>query len=274
MRKNTMSHSFKYGFILLSLGMLFSCSQKTTEIALVKLPKVKDSQLIDVLDSLSKIKFQNFYSKISTKVQDSTQNVSFKTSVRIKADSAINTLITFAKIPVLNALLTKDSVTITDKRSKCFVHESLDYIKDNYSIDFSFKNVEELILGLPIDYDTNERYFQINDPFNYTISSHRKKDIKKNERNNDREIITYYTLTDDLLNLKSMRIESPEDTAVIQLDYLTRELIEGYYVPSDVNLYLSTPKKIINIGLEYRKTRMNEEEPIYFVIPESYERCE
>lgn len=269
-----MSHSFKYGFILLTIGMLFSCSQKTTEIALVKLPKVKDSQLIDILDSLSRIKFQNFYSKISTKVQDSTQNVSFKTSVRIKADSAINTLITFAKIPVLNALLTKDSVTITDKRSKCFVHESLDYIKDNYSIDFSFKNVEELILGLPIDYDTNERYFQINDPFNYTISSHRKKDIKKNERNDDREIITYYTLTDDLSNLKSMRIESPEDTAVIQLDYLTRELIEGYFVPSDVNLYLSTPQKIINIGLEYRKTRMNEEEPIYFVIPESYERCE
>lgn len=269
-----MSHSFKYGFVFLFVGLLFSCSQKTTETALVKLPKVKDSQLIEVLDSLAKIKFQHFYSKISTKVQDSTQNVSFKTSVRIKADSAINTLITFAKIPVLNSLLTKDSITITDKRSKCFVNESLDYIKDNYSIDFSYKNVEELLLGLPIDYDTNERYFQINDPYNYTISSHRKKDIKKNERNHEREIITFYTLTEDLTNVKSMRIESPEDTAVIQLDYLTRELVEGYYVPSDVNLYLSTPQKIINIGLEYRKTRMNEDEPIYFVIPESYERCE
>ena len=269
-----MNLNFKYCFILLSIGVLFSCSHKTTEIALVKLPKVKDSQLIEVLDSLAKVKFQNFYSKISTKVQDSTQNVSFKTSVRIKADSAINTLITFAKIPVLNALLTKDSVTITDKRSKCFVNESFDYIKENYAIDFSYKNVEDLILGLPVDYDTNERYFQINDPFNYTISSHRKKDIKKNERNHEREIITYYTLTDDLSNLKSLRIESPEDTAVIQLDYLTRELIDGYFVPADVNLYLSTPKKIINIGLEYRKTRMNEEEPIYFVIPESYERCE
>jgi len=269
-----MIHSFKFGVVLFIIGMLFSCSQKTTEIALVKLPKVKDNQLIEVLDSLSKVKFQNFYSKISTKVQDSTQNVSFKTSVRIKSDSAINTLITFAKIPVLNALLTIDSVTITDKRSKCYVKESLDYIQDNYSIDFSFKNVEELILGLPIDYDTNDRYFQINDPYNYTISSHRKRDIKKNERNHEREIITFYTLTEDLSNLKSMRIESPADTAVIQVDYVTRELVDGYFVPSDVILYLSTPQKIINIGLEYRKTRMNEEEPIYFVIPESYERCE
>jgi hypothetical protein len=254
--------------------MLFSCSKTTTEIALVKLPKVKDKDLIDLLDSLASVKFQHFYSKISTKLQDSTQNVSFKTSVRIKSDSAINALITFAKIPVLNALLTKDSVTMTDKRSKCYVKESLDYIQDNYSIDFSYKNVEELILGLPINYDTNERYFQINDPYNYTISSHRKKDIKKNERRHGREIITYYTLSEDLKNLKSMRIESPEDSAIIQLDYLTRELIDGYLVPSDVNLYLSTPKKIMNIGLEYRKTRMNENEPIYFVIPESYERCE
>lgn len=269
-----MNHNFKYGFILLILGLFFSCAKTTTDVALVKLPKVKDSQLIEVLDSLATVKFQHFYSKISTKVEDSTQNVSFKTSVRIKADSAINTLITFAKIPVINSLLTKDSITITDKRSKCFVHESLDYIKENYAIDFSYRNVEELILGLPIDYDTNERYFQINDPFHYTISSHRKKDIKKNERNHSREIITYYTLSEDLKSLKSMRIESPEDTAVIQLDYLTRELVDGYFVPSDVNLYLSTPQKIINIGLEYRKTRMNEDEPIYFVIPESYERCE
>jgi hypothetical protein len=269
-----MSHSFKFGYLFLVVGMLFSCSKTTTEIALVKLPKVKDKDLIDLLDSLASVKFQHFYSKISTKLQDSTQNVSFKTSVRIKSDSAINALITFAKIPVLNALLTKDSVTMTDKRSKCYVKESLDYIQDNYSIDFSYKNVEELILGLPINYDTNERYFQINDPYNYTISSHRKKDIKKNERRHGREIITYYTLSEDLKNLKSMRIESPEDSAIIQLDYLTRELIDGYLVPSDVNLYLSTPKKIMNIGLEYRKTRMNENEPIYFVIPESYERCE
>ena len=269
-----MSHSFKFGYLFLVVGILFSCAKTTTEIALVKLPKVKDHDLIHVLDSLASVKFHHFYSKISTKLQDSTQNVSFKTSVRIKSDSAVNALITFAKIPVLNALLTKDSVTMTDKRSKCYVKESLDYIQDNYTIDFSYKNVEELILGLPIDYDTNERYFQINDPYNYTISSHRKKDIKKNERRHDREIITYYTLSEDLTNLKSVRIESPEDSAIIQLDYLTRELIDGYLVPSDVNLYLSTPKKIMNIGLEYRKTRMNENEPIYFVIPESYERCE
>lgn len=269
-----MIQSFKYGFLFLSIGLLISCSKKTTDIQLVKLPKVKDSHLIHVLDSLAMVKFENFYSKISTKVQDSTQNVSFKTSVRIKADSAINALITFAKIPVLNALLTKDSVTITDKREKCFINESLDYIKDNYTVEFSYRNVEELILGLPIDYDTSDRYFQVNDPFSYTISSHRKKDIKKNERKHERELITYYTLSDDLTNLKSMRIESPEDSAIIQVDYLTRELIDGYLVPSDVNLYLSTPKKVINIGLEYRKTRMNENEPIYFVIPENYVRCE
>ncbi len=269
-----MIQSFKYGLLILSLGFLFSCSKHTTEIQMVKLPKVKDNHLVQILDSLASVKFQNFYSKISTKVQDSTQNVSFKTSVRIKSDSAINALITFAKIPVLNALLTKDSVTITDKREKCFIKESLDYIKDNYTVEFSYKNVEELILGLPIDYDTNDRYFQVNDPYSYTISSHRKKDIKKNERKHGRELITFYTLSEDLTNLKSMRIESPEDSAIIQIDYLTRELIDGYFVPYDVNLYLSTPKKTINFGLEFRKTRMNEDEPIYFVIPENYERCE
>ena len=269
-----MSLSFKIGFIALSALFLFSCSRKIGELHAEKLPKIKEQRLVEVLDSLSTVKFKYFYSKISTKFQDSTQNVSFKTSVRITSDSAVNALITFAKIPVLNALLTTDSVYITDKREKCFVKESLDYIQDNYAIDFTFKNVEELILGLPIDYDKEDRYYVLNDPFSYTISSHRKRDRKKNERSKDREIVTYYTLTEDLKSLKTMRIESPEDTSVIQIDYLSRELIDDLLVPTDVDLYISTPKKIINVGLEYRKTRVNEPEPIYFVIPESYEQCE
>lgn len=89
-----------------------------------------------------------------------------------------------------------------------------------------------------------------------------------------REIITFYRISDDLTNLRMMRIESPEDSAIIQIDYLEREWVDGFYVPTEVDLYLLTPKKEMKIRLEYRKTRMNEAELIYFVIPESYERCE
>ncbi len=269
-----MTPFFKIITILLSVGFLFSCAKTMSDIKPERLPRVKDAELNHILDSLSTAKFDYFYSKISTKFTDSTQNVNFKTSVRITQDSAINALITFAKIPVLNSLVTKDSVFISDKREKCYITESLEYIRNNFTIDFTYRNVEELVLGLPIDYDTNDRYFQINDPFTYTMSSHRKREIKKIERKQMREIITFYRVSDDLTNLRMMRIESPEDSAIIQLDYLEREWVDGFFVPTEVDLYLLTPKKEINIRLEYRKTRMNEAELIYFVIPESYERCE
>ena len=71
-----MIQSFKYGIFFLLIGLLFSCSRHVTETQLEKLPKVKDTQLNHILDSLATVKFEQFYSKISKKVQDSTQNVS------------------------------------------------------------------------------------------------------------------------------------------------------------------------------------------------------
>ncbi|MGB0914611.1 MAG: DUF4292 domain-containing protein, partial [Crocinitomicaceae bacterium] len=98
---------------------LTSCGSKKEQ-AGDKLAKAKDTELTQVLDSLSSVKFDYFYSKISTKYKDSSQNVSFKTSVRITKDSAVNTLITFARFPVFNAIVTLDSVKVTDKQKKCY----------------------------------------------------------------------------------------------------------------------------------------------------------
>ena len=75
----------------------------------------KQEQIISALDSLSSIKIDNFYSKVSTNYQDSSKNVSFKTSLRVVNDSAVSAIITYASIPVVNALITTDSVKIDRK---------------------------------------------------------------------------------------------------------------------------------------------------------------
>ena len=84
------------------LILFASCSKKLTEGDQEKLPRRKVQDLVEVLDSLSDCKPNLFYTKISTKFEDTTKSISFKTSIRLVKDSAINTLITYATLPIVN----------------------------------------------------------------------------------------------------------------------------------------------------------------------------
>jgi hypothetical protein len=257
---------------LLSFIIFTSCAKKdVTEQE--KLEKKKDVELIEALSSLSSLEFDTFYTKVSTKYSDSSSSQSFKTTVRIKHDSLVNARVTFANIPIINSIISNDSVQITNKRDKCYLMESLTYIKKSFGVEFTHRNIEELFLGQAIGFDPEKKYYQTDDPYSYTLCSHRKKDIRKNERKDLREIVMYYTLSDDLSSLERIQIESPGDTTSIVINYLERETINEISVPVKTEVQIFTPRQEIVVSMHYKKTRMNEAETIHFVIPEDYEKC-
>jgi hypothetical protein len=275
-----MNQFIKFFCLIGTLLLLFSCAKKLTEADHDKLPRRKTQDLINVMDSLSHRKPDFFYTKIGTEFSDTNRNINFKTSIRMVRDSAINTLITYATIPVINSMITADTVKIVNKKDKCYIVQSLSYIKENFGIDFNYRNLEELILGMPLDYDTTQKYFQIHDPHRYTISSHKKREIKRFDRNDripekEREdIIIKYFLTDDAQGLKGMFIESPSDSTTIQVDYLTREIVTNYNIPKDVYIQITSPKNQMRIVMSYNKTEIDQYQSLFFVIPEDYEKCE
>jgi len=266
-------------FAFLAL-LLISCSKKLVVINPEKLERKKTPELVHTLDSLFLLRPTFFYSKISTQFQDTNQNVSFKTSIRMVKDSATNALITYAAIPIFNTMLTKDSLTILNKRSKCYSKSKLSSLKEDFGYDFEYKNIEEIILGLPISYDTNQKHFQIHDPYNYILSSHRKKEIRRNDRarpnrrNESSDIIIKYFLTADAKGLKKMEIDSPEDSTKIIVEYLSREMVDNFNIPKEVTVNVKTPRNNILVNLTYEKIEINQPQPLFLVIPESYEICE
>ncbi len=269
-----MTQYFK-GFTAVIFGLMFlsSCAKKLTETERVKLPKKKATELVNILDSICQIKPKYFYTKITTHVEDTNRNVNFKTSVRMTADSAMNALITYASIPIVNAMITTDSVIITNKREKCYIRQSLDYIKENFAIDFNFSNLEELILGMPLDFDSTQKYFMVHDPYNYTISSHKKREFKKLDRSDKEDVLIKYFLTDSLTGLKGMYIESPSDTASIKVDYLVREKIDGFDVPREVFIHIISARNNMRINMSYEKIEVDIPKEMILVIPDTYEQC-
>lgn len=255
------------------LGTLVLTSCKTTEeIEVSGQGEVANEALVEALDSLSQTSFESFYSKIGTTYKDSARSISFKTSTWMIADSAANFLIKYANFPVASALVGADSVTVLDRRSKCYQHASLDLLSEQFGTKLSLENLQDILLGIPTNFDKEKTYYQ-NDKNGLSLCTHGLKDIKQIELENSDEIITYYTLNEALNELKGMTLVSFKDSTEINLEYNERELIDGFNAPRIVTVRITTPRQSILVELDYTKSRVNQPEEIQFVIPENYEEC-
>ncbi len=260
-------------FISIGVGMI-ACSPKLVGEIPIKLERKKTEELTIKLDSISKQIPATFYSKISTKYTDTNQNLSFKTSVTILKDSAFTALVTYAGIPIINAFIDKDSLKFTNKKDKCYTKTTLEHLKEQFGIAFDFQNLQQLMLGLPLNYQSNSKYYQIHNPFDYIISNYKKREIRKLERKDWDDFIVKYYLKSDLKSLKKLVIENPKDNTQVVVKYINSQFENGYLVPTEVLIDIYTNKNHIKVQLEYEKLEINEPQDIFFTIPESYEVCQ
>lgn len=259
-----------FGLLMLLLS-LASCGNRHTDGD--KLPRVKDDALLTVLDSLSSQEFVSFYSKLSTRYEDTVRSISFKTSMRIVCDSAIGISVKYSAIPIISAVITADSLKLSNKREKCYILQSQRYFKETFGVDFSHGDLENIMMGYPVAFDKTAKYYRVKDPYAYWISSHKKKNAIRLDESDEKEVIFYYKLSDDLRNMEAVRIESPSDSTMVYVEYKIRQLVGDYLVPRIVSVTINTPNQELKLELEYKKARINNTEEIYFVIPESYDAC-
>jgi hypothetical protein len=114
----------------------------------------------------------------------------------------------------------------------------------------------------------------INNPYQYIISSHRKKERKRLERKAKEDILISYTLNNQATQIQSMSVESPSDSTTISINYFYWQTINNQQVPKDVYMNIKTPKNHITIRLDYEKVEINEPQELIIIIPESYETCD
>jgi hypothetical protein len=274
-KRNMQNLFFKITVGLSFIWTLFACSPKVGDELMNgdKLPKIKDKELVDRLDSLSKIEPRTFYSKLDINYKDSTTDISFKTSLKIVADSAVSAIITYARIPIVTAMVTKDTITVVNKREKCYTIQSLDYLKTTFGVDFTYENMEELFLGKPLDYNIEQKYFVDHDPFHYSISTHKKRDKKRMDRRPKEDIVLNYILSNDGKSLQQTTIKSPSDSTEITVIYEQRQEVNGMNVPKVVHMHIKAKEKGIYIKMDYEKVEINEPQELIIIIPEKYEKC-
>lgn len=258
--------------LLISLSIvsiLFSCSKKLSDVVMVEQAPVitKEKELIHRLDSLSHVKTKTFYSKLNIDYADSSQEISFKTSLKIIGDSTINAIISYLNIPIVIASINKDSVTVVNKRERCYSVKALDYFKELIGINLELQNLEELFMGMPIYFDTIRPVFLSSDkPLNIITSK-----ISRGQKDDD--ILINYIFNGASDNLSGTEIISSADETSFTINYLSRQLVNGINVPFETEILIITKQNRLFIRMRYDKVEINEPLELIFIIPEQYEIC-
>jgi len=269
-----MKSLIKLLIIVLSSGFFVACSPKLVQVTTeTKTEKIKTDPLMSKLDSLNSQKLDFFYGKASTNYQDNKNNLNFKTSIKIQPDSAVNALITFAGLPIVNAIVTTDSVKYQNKRSKCYTENSIDYFRQQFGYPFEYRNVVQILLGLPVAFDLNAFYYQIPDSVYHVIGTFLQNG-DSTAQNSDKIALRYY-LVNDGNTLEKVEIDSPKDSVHIQVRYgnfITAS--NGQRFPQLINVKISTLRKDIFIDFAFEHLEVNHKENIKYFVPKSYGICE
>lgn len=258
---------------VVGLLLLFGCNPKGTE-GDGGLVQVDDEVLMDALALIDSKQISTFYTKASVNFQDSSRNVNFKTSIRSILDSIVNLDVKYAAIPIVNAVVTQDSLKVVNRRDKCRVLNSITALRDQFGMEFSLNDLEDVLLGRVLFFNKEKEYHQLEDDKAYVLSTHSKKEIKKLAKDGGDELVIRYFLAKEKTHLSQVIIESIADKAIIVLEYKGYEKVGEELLPTGLKIDIKIgDKKPIHFDMDYSKTRINEAEDIYFVIPEDYGDC-
>jgi len=268
-----------YIIAILLAFVSFSCKTKVPGMVT---KRISEKKLVAKLIQNSTIDYDFFYTKINVDFKDSKNSQSFKSSVKMRIDSAFSGTMSKGPIIVATYLINTDSINSTNKLAKCYFTENLSYISSLIGVELDYKEFQNLLIGKPLYVDEDIHYKQIKDKLKqyYILSSHKKRKFKQidNETLNlDREknnnIFIKYYFSPDSVDLVKMNIEIPGDTVSIDVNYEKTQLINNFVVPEFTTIKIVHPKDSIFLELDYSKVKINQPKTIKFSVPSTYVDC-
>jgi hypothetical protein len=277
-----MNRFLKYflGYFFLTL-FIISCKPKK------ELSKKEIKDLIEevytteqIITKLKENEFQFDGLSIKANIEynaDGKKN-SFKSTLRIKKDSAIWVSITpIMGIEVARALITPDTVLMVDRIHATYFSGSFNYINQLFNVDLDFKMLQSLLIGNSIDFEENEKIFSQIDKhmlFLGTTKKRRvKKAIKKDKESKLKEDNQSIWLDPQTFKIKELFVTDLRSEQSFRANYSNHQKVENQMFPFTTRFFISSNQNAY-LGVEVSKVTLEKELNMPFSIPEKYEPVE
>ena len=240
---------------------------KDTMVIVVKTNNTADSiaeikSIVEIIKK-QKINYKTFNAKIKLDIQGSKENTpDLIANVKMIKDSVIWISIsaTLFNYEVFRAYITKDSVTLLDKREKEVRYRSIDYLQDITNIPFDFATLQDLIVGNPIFF--NEQNIVVKKIDKYTLVNTIDKGFKN--------LITLALPNNQLVHCKLDDVDITENrTADFTFDDYENA---GGFSFSTKREIIATEKNKLVVNMNFKQYEFNKELSINFSVPKSYKK--
>ena len=265
-------------FILIALSPFFWSCNSTKAISKVIAPKdsvvVLDSGTAakDSLELVEKttinltsnyIDFTTFSAKIKVEFEDAKgKQPDITATLRMIKDSVIwmSLTATFLNIEVYRIYITKDSVILMNKQDKEVQYRSIHYLQEVTQIPFDFKTIQDLLIGNPVFFNTENATFKKLEDFVLIFTT----------GNDFKNLLTLSSDKNLLLHSKLDDVDALRNrTASISYDDYSNTGDQKFSTKRQI---IISEKNKIDIRLNYKQFEFNKQLSVGFSVPKNYKK--
>jgi hypothetical protein len=255
------------GFFVL---LILSCGRKKTAFS-PDFPTKSTQELVNRLDELSNLEWDFLTAKTNVKLSRADQTNSFKASLRMKRDSALLVNISFAGIPIVQTILSNDSLKLLNRKDKCYKFQDRSALEQIIDFPIEYSQLQDLLIGKPLLFDKEKEHIQIQDLGFYQIKTKRKR----NQNIESEDVTITYYIHPTTHELSKVTLESPQDETTMEIVYVGKhEKIEGLSLPQQIDLIIVGPKSTTTLNITFNRPDISNEKKISLHVPENYVTCQ
>jgi hypothetical protein len=254
--------------------IFFSC-RTHKDVSQVQVDNKPTNFLLEQM-AINSYKFDHFRAKVATDLELKGKKSSFKTSIRVRKDSAIWSLISKVGFIGPNAIMTQDSVKTVLKQDKKYILSDYKELSECFGADVHYSLMEELLTGNAIGYDAKLKYKSWTDSSYYLISTHSKRQLRKilekGEIDYSERFITRYWVKPEIFKIAKTVINDTHKGVVLTIEYGDFKDVEGQLFPHEIKLSVTGTGDPMKATLKYSRIKHNKPIDFPFNIPENYEQ--
>lgn len=292
-------------FFIAILG--YSCKTKKQAVVTTPIKEIDTKSPSYLLEKMyqNETRFENISAKFSAELNTGGNNTAFKTTLRIRKDSAIWMSISPALgIEVARVLITKDSVFFMNRINSTYFAGDFSYFSNLLNTEVDYELLEALLVGNPIEKFTPDDFMVFQEKNQMVLSTHKKRLVKKTLHKQERaeklekkdklekaerieskekNIITKATPADtsiyvqtiwlnaDNYKIEEYRYRDVNPDKLLHIFYSNFQNIDNNLIPHELKIILSG-RQSAKLNISYSKITLNGEVTFPYTVPEKYEQ--
>ena len=226
---------------------------------------MKDIQAKDLTKSIAKnqLDYKKFHSRVKTTYDNGKRKQQIIINLRMEKSKSIWMSANMI-VPIAKLLVTPERVSFYEKFQKTFFEGDVSFINQQFDTSFEFKDLQNLLMGLPLTNINRGRWETISHPKYYILTP---------KSNKLRFRPTFFFDPNNFLLLEQ-RFMVPGTQQSLTVKYLNHQKLDGEFIPGEVQISLFNGSELTRIKLEYTSADFPDRLSIPFDIPAGYEPIE